>query len=89
MKTLIILCLIFDSILAFSNSTGKIIELDSHIKKIMLVKGNKYKVSMFELAAVYYANEAILPCLRRSMLDKKLVSLKINPDAMRIVDCKQ
>lgn len=88
MKIYILLALIFSSnIQAASDKKAPTIKIKSTVTKVMLLSEKNYKVDLVDYAAVYYANESILPCLQQSMKKQKEVKLVVDPKTMIIAKC--
>lgn len=68
---------------------NKTMEIDATISKYTLEKPNQYRLEMLEHAAAYTAEEKLIPCLKKSMENKKAVKLKVTAYTQKVLECKE
>lgn len=86
--TILAFTLISFSALAGVDKT-KTMEIDATISKYSLEKPNQYRLEMLEHAAAYTAEEKLIPCLKKSMENKKAVKLKVTAYTQKVLECKE
>lgn len=92
MKTLLISFLLtINTTIAFAKDakeSKKTITLSSTVHSMTMQKNGEYRLDLDEHAAAYMASEKFLPCLQKSLNDKKSVQLTVDPYALKVLDCK-
>ncbi|MBY0413678.1 MAG: hypothetical protein K2Q18_05915 [Bdellovibrionales bacterium] len=84
---IIIMAFIFSSLNLYAKkSPEKVLTIKTRIVKMMLEK-EIYKIELEDYAAVYYANEKILPCLQKSMKENKTATLEVTAYSLNIQKC--
>jgi len=63
------------------------LKLKTKVVKVMLMKEKTYKLELIDYAAVYYADESLLPCLQQSMKKQKDVDLVVDAKTMTVTKC--
>ncbi len=86
----ILLALTFLSLSAYAGvDKNKTMEINATISKFALEKPNQYRLEMLEHAAAYTAEEKLIPCLKKSMENKKAVKLKVTAYTQKVLECKE
>lgn len=85
-----ILALTFISLSSYAGvDKNKTMEINATISKFALEKPNQYRLEMLEHAAAYTAEEKLIPCLKKSMENKKAVKLKVTAYTQKVLECKE
>lgn len=63
-------------------------EVKDRIVKMVLEKEKFYRLELAESAAAYHAHETFVPCLQKSIKEKKTATLKVTVYSLNVVECK-
>lgn len=74
---------------ASAKDAKKTVTLPSTVMSMMLEKEGDYRLELKEHAAAYTAAEKFLPCLQKSLNEKKVVKLTIDPTTLKVVECRE
>lgn len=89
MKILVISFLVFLSATSvFAKDAKKTLTLPSTVHSMILQPSGDYRLDLNEHAAAYMAAEKFAPCLQKSINDKKQVKLTVDPQTLKVLDCK-
>lgn len=89
MKILVISFLIsISSSNGFAKDAKKTLTLPSTVHAMILQPSGEYRLDLNEHAAAYMAAEKFAPCLQKSISDKKQVKLTVDPQTLKVLDCK-
>jgi hypothetical protein len=72
----------------FAKEAKKSITLPSTVHSMSLQANGEYRLDLNEHAAAYTASEKFTSCLQKSINEKKVVKITVDPVTLKVLDCK-
>lgn len=85
--TILTIILTLITSMALAKDTKKTVTLPSTVYALILEKNGDYRLDLKEHAAAYTASENFLPCLQKSLNEKKVVKLTVDPATLKVIEC--